>query len=140
MPPSRSATDSVRSRALISSDLPFLADWYAISLRWSCLLGFQVATSLAAIHVTGTGIVLLAAALINLVMSLLAILNKRLYNHRLVNLAIDFGICGAMYYLTGGLAGPLNWAGLLPLFTASIVYTYARGLDERGIAVGSVYE
>ena len=137
------ASQPVKSRAIISSDLPFLADWYVISLRWSCLLGFQVVTSLAAIHVTGTGIVLLAAAVINLLMSLLAILNKRLYNHRLINLAIDLAICGAMYNLTGGLAGPLNWAGLLPLFTASIYFELTGSLAAAVLVTalmdGSIY-
>lgn len=128
MPPTRNASEPVKSRAIISSDLPFLADWYVISLRWACLLGFQVVTSLASIQVTSISIVLLAAAMINLFMSLLAILNKRLYNHRLIAIAIDLATCGAIYYLTGGLAGPLNWAGLLPLFTASIYYELSGGL------------
>ncbi|MGD0005472.1 MAG: GAF domain-containing sensor histidine kinase [Anaerolineaceae bacterium] len=128
MEPVKNASGPVKARAIISSDLPFLADWYVISLRWTCLLGFQVVTALNGIHVTGIGIVLVAAAVINLVMSLLAILNKRLYNHRLIAIAIDLATCGAMYSLTGGLAGPLNWAGLLPLFTASIYYELSGGL------------
>ena len=128
MQPERSASRPVKSRAFISSDLPFLADWIAISLRWSCLLGFQVATSLAGMHLAGIGLVLVAAAVINLVMSLLAILNKRLIYHRPINLAIDLCICGAIYFLTGGLSGPLTWAGLLPLFTASIYYELTGSL------------
>jgi signal transduction histidine kinase len=121
--PPRSADEPLKSRAIISSDFPFLADWFVISLRWMCLLAIQVTTSLATtLHATGIGFVLLAAALINLFMSLLAILNKRLYNHRLINLVFDLATCGAMYFFTGGLAGPLNWAGLLPIFTASIYY------------------
>ncbi len=119
---SLSATTPVKSRAIITSDLPFLADWCAISLRWTCLLGFQVGISLAAPQASNISTVLLAAAVFNLFMSLLAILNKRLYAHQLINLAVDLVAYGAIYALTGGLEGPLSWAGLLPLLSASIYY------------------
>jgi signal transduction histidine kinase len=143
MQPARSARVPVKSRTIISSDLPYLADWIAISLRWSCLLGFQVVTSLTGIHLAVIGYVLLAAALLNLLMSLLAILNKRLIYHRPINLTIDLCTCGAMYYFTGGLAGPLNWAGLLPMFSASIYYELTGSLVTAVLAIilmeGSIY-
>ena len=143
MQPSRSASEPVKSRTIISSDLPYLADWIVISLRWSCLLGFQVATSLAGMHVSAIGYVLVAAAVVNLVMSLLAILNKRLIYHRPINLAMDLATCGAIYYLTGGVAGPLNWAGLLPLFSAAIYYELTGSLGVSVITMllmdGSIY-
>jgi signal transduction histidine kinase len=143
MQPSRSANKPVKSRTIISSDLPYLADWIAISLRWSCLLGFQVATSLSGMHVTGIGFVLVAAAVINLIMSLLAILNKRLVYHRPINLAFDLLTCATLYFLTGGLSGPLNWAGLLPLFTASIYYEMTGSLVAAALVIllmdGTIY-
>ena len=134
-PSLRSANQPVKSKAFISSDLPYLADWIVISLRWSCLVGFQVATSLSGMQAAGIGMVLVVAAVINLVMSLLAILNKRLIYHRPINLAIDLSICGAIYYLTGGLSGPLNWAGLLPLLSASIYYELAGSLVVSALVI-----
>ena len=111
-----------KSRTLVHSDLPFLADWFAISLRWSCLLGFTIALSLS--HTLGTmeGVILLGAAMWNLLMSLFAILNTRLTTHRIINTAIDLVTSIILFGMTGGLSGPLNWAGVLPLFTAAIYY------------------
>jgi signal transduction histidine kinase len=143
MQPSRSAKEPVKSRTIVSSDLPYLADWIVISLRWSCLLGFQVTTSLSGAHFDAIGFVLVGAAMLNLLMSLLAILNKRLVYHRPINLTIDLIVCGALYFFTGRLAGPLNWAGLLPIFTASIYYELTGSLVAAVIAIflmdGSIY-
>ena len=143
MRPALNANKLLKNRAIISSDLPFLADWITISLRWSCLVGFQIATSLAGMQGTGISIVLAAAAVVNLIMSLLAVLNKRLIYHRLINLAIDLGTCGTIYFLTGGLDGPLYWAGLLPLFTATTYYELSGSLVTSTLIIllmdGSIF-
>jgi signal transduction histidine kinase len=120
----KDARQAVKSRTIITSDLPFLADWFVISLRWLCLLGFTVTLSLSHTLNTLQGFLLLSVALWNLLMSLFAILNTRLTAHRIINTIIDLVISFLLFQMTGGLGGPLNWAGLLPLFTAAIYYEY----------------
>ncbi|MDP2990299.1 MAG: hypothetical protein Q8O57_07020, partial [Kiritimatiellota bacterium] len=120
----KDAKQAVKSRTIITSDLPFLADWFVISLRWLCLLGFTVTLSLSHTLNTLQGFFLLSVALWNLLMSLFAILNTRLTAHRIINTTIDLVISFLLFQMTGGLGGPLNWAGLLPLFTAAIYYEY----------------
>jgi len=124
----KDAKQEVKSRTIVKSDLPFLADWFVISLRWSCLLGFTVALSLSPTLNTLQGISLLSLALWNLLMSLFAILNTRLTAHRIINTAIDLVISLLLFQMTGGLSGPLNWAGLLPLFTAAIYYEFTGSM------------
>jgi signal transduction histidine kinase len=124
----KDAKQEVKSRTIVKSDLPFLADWFVISLRWSCLLGFTVALSLSHTLNTLQGISLLSLALWNLLMSLFAILNTRLTAHRIINTAIDLVISLSLFQMTGGLSGPLNWAGLLPLFTTAIYYEFTGSM------------
>ncbi len=93
------------------ADSPFLADWFVISLRWLVLLGAAVrlaeggAATLALEGVFGIG------ALWNLFASVLAVLNRRLPNHRIIFVTGDLVLCMLLFVFSGGLAGRLWWIG-----------------------------
>ena len=91
---------------------PYIADWYAVSLRWLTLLGLIVSLALGD-TLTETPFWPLAALIVwNLAMTVFAGLNVRMTYHRHVSLAIDLLMIGAFFWLQGGLSGPALWAGL----------------------------
>lgn len=116
-----------------SSDSPFLADWFAISLRWLALLGMAVSLVLSNQFqplVIGT---LFFAAVWNVFVSFLAILNRRLPAHRLVNPLVDLVCAGLLFVGTNGICGPLGWTALLPLFSSAIYYEWKGSLISAAV-------
>jgi signal transduction histidine kinase len=105
-----------------SADFPFLADWFAISLRWLALFGMAAALAVSGGFEWLAGAVLLLEVLWNLFVTLNALQNQRLDAHRPINLAVDVAASLGLFLITGGLAGPLAWAGLLAVFSAGIYY------------------
>ncbi|HVN55857.1 MAG TPA: histidine kinase [Anaerolineaceae bacterium] len=105
-----------------TSDAPFLADWFAISLRWLSLLGLTLSLSLAGQFTLETGCVLLISTIWNVFVSILAILNKRLPAHRAINVSIDLAVAAGIFWFGGGLRGPVAWSGLFVLLPAGIYY------------------
>ncbi|MCI0521537.1 MAG: GAF domain-containing sensor histidine kinase [Chloroflexi bacterium] len=100
-------------------DSPFLVDWIAVSVRWLALLG--LALSLAAERPLDPSliIILLSAAVWNMLLTLLALLNRRLPLQRPLSLAGDVLVAALLFYFSmGGVA----WAGLLPLIPAALFY------------------
>jgi signal transduction histidine kinase len=104
------------------SEAPFLSDWFVISFRWLCLLGLAIAIILVSQMAVIPGLILLVMALWNIYVSLLAILNRRLSAHRIINMSIDMVGTLVLFGLTNGAQGPLVWVGLLVFSTAGIYY------------------
>ncbi len=115
-----------------SSDLPYLADWFAVSLRWLALLGLATGLALSGGMKLTTGAVLLFGALWNVSNTILAIQNRRIILHRPLNLLADVTIAMVLFQNNGGVLGNLPWSGVLPLFTATVYYGITGGL---GMAV-----
>jgi len=111
-----------------TSDAPFLADWFAISLRWLALLGISVSIALAGQLTFENGVILLGAVLWNAIASILAVLNRRLPAHRFINVTLDMAAAGGLFWYAGGILGPISWVGLLALFSASIYYEWKGSL------------
>jgi signal transduction histidine kinase len=104
------------------AEYPFLADWFAISLRWLALLG--VANSLIAARsfdwvVIG---VVLFLVLWNIFNTILAMLNIRLPFHRQINVTVDIIANLSLFFLSGGLNGVLVWCGLISIFSTAIYF------------------
>ena len=110
------------------SEHPYLADWFAVSLRWLVLLGITSSLFFAQSLNHNLGIVLLASTLWNIFISILVIFNRRFSSHRLLNLLIDITAASAFFFFSGGLSGPLAWSGLLALFSAGIYYGWLGGI------------
>ena len=103
-------------------DSPYMADWFAISLRWIILVGFVVSLGLGdklEIAVSWPLGLLIAW---NLFMTALAGMNIRVAYHRLFSTLVDITLAGLFYWAQGGLRGPAVWAGILPILTGSIFF------------------
>lgn len=110
------------------SDYPYLADWFAISLRWLALLGIIAALAFAGAIQLRLAAVVLVSIVWNTYSSILAVLNRRLNQQRILNVWIDSLISISLFFLSDGLAGPLAWANLLALFSAAIYYEWRGSL------------
>lgn len=110
------------------AEVPYLADWFVISFRWFSLLGITIAFNTSGNLNWLVWAVLIFAAVWNVVMSVLAMTNFRLPNHRLLNITIDLTISLLLFKLVGGLYGSLTWCGILAILTASIYYEWKGSL------------
>ncbi|MCA2000721.1 MAG: GAF domain-containing sensor histidine kinase [Chloroflexi bacterium] len=124
-------------------DTPYMADWFAISLRWVVLVGLIVSLGLGGKLELSTSWPLGLLIAWNLVMTSFAAMNSRIPYHRLVGLTADLLLAGAFFEAQGGARGPASWAGLLPILTASIYFELAGALISSllfgGLVVFSGY-
>jgi signal transduction histidine kinase len=110
------------------SDSPYLADWFAVSLRWLSLLGMLAGLAMVGPIQTPNEIMILVGAVWNISITILATMNRRLPLHRLLNLLADITICLFFFHINGGFFGLLPWSCVLPLFTAAIYYETRGGV------------
>jgi signal transduction histidine kinase len=119
-----------------NSDSPFLADLFAISLRWLALFGLTISLGSSGRLALGANgsliplplIILSLPALWNGFVSALAIFNRRLPFHRQINVSLDILFSLVLFIAAGGLASGVFWVALLPLFSAAIYYEAAGAL------------
>lgn len=110
------------------AEFPYLADWFAISLRWFSLLGITVALATVSLLRWHIVFLLVFLAIWNVSMSILAMLNRRLPFHRIIDIAVD-GVTAFLFFtITGGIASPISWISLLPLLSAAIYYEWRGSL------------
>ena len=105
-----------------TSDSPFIADWFIVSLRWLVILGLIVSLSLGGQLLVLPNTILIGLAGWNIVLTLLAGLNFRMGRHREINLGVDLLAAGLYFIWAGGFASPAFWIILLPLITGSIYF------------------
>lgn len=103
-------------------ETPYMADWFAISLRWIMLVGLVVSLGLGQKLTVTVSWPLGVMVIWNLVMTSFASLNMRMSEHRRISVLIDLLISGFFFWEQGGLDGPAFWAGLLPILTSSIYF------------------
>ncbi len=109
-------------------DTPYMADWFAISLRWIMLVGLTVSLGLGGKLELSTTWPLGIMVLWNLVMTVFASLNVRMKFHRRINISVDLLLAGAFFWGQGGLHGPALWTGLLPVLTGAIFFEFFGSL------------
>ena len=109
-------------------ETPYMADWFAISLRWVMLVGLIVSLGLGQKLDAGATWPLWIMIIWNLGMTALAGLNIRTQYHRRINIAVDLILTGAFFWVQGGIRGPAFWAGLLPILTGSIYFEFVGAL------------
>lgn len=109
-------------------DTPYVADWYAVSLRWLTLLGMIVSLSLGGQLLNIPVWPLGGLVLWNMIMTMFAGLNRRMTYHRQISLVIDLFMTGALFLSQGGMYGPVLWAGVLPILIGAIYFEYLGAL------------
>jgi len=115
-------------------DTPYIADWYAVSLRWLTLLGMVASLATGGMLLSEAPVwPLIGLVIWNLAMTVFAGLNLRFSYHRHISLAIDFLMAGAFFWLQGGLSGPAYWAGLLPILMGAIYFELVGALVVAGL-------
>lgn len=101
---------------------PYIADWFAISLRWLALLGLTISLAEGNQLHMPRNLLLVVLGVWNLVLTFIAGTNRRLNFHRQISLAIDLLAGGFFFWLQGGLGGPAYWVGVIPILTAAIYF------------------
>jgi len=114
-------------------ETPYAADWFAISLRWAVVLGLIVSLALGGSLISTLAWPLALMSGWNLVMTILASLNKRLAFHRYINLSIDILLSAVFFWIQGGLSGPASWVGLMPILTGAVYFELAGALTAAGL-------
>ena len=124
-------------------ETPYVADWFAISLRWAAMLGCVVSLALSGAWTWSFFLPIGLMAIWNMGMTVLASLNTRVNYHRQISLAVDVVLSGAFFWVQGGLAGPVAWSGLLPVLTGAVYFEYWGALISAGLfavlSVASAY-
>jgi signal transduction histidine kinase len=101
---------------------PYVADWYAVSLRWLTILGMVVSLAMGGMLFDIAVWPLGGLVLWNMTMTMLAGLSLRMAYHRQISLSIDLLMTGVFFWTQGGMNGPVVWAGLLPILTGAIYF------------------
>lgn len=124
-------------------DSPYVADWFAISLRWITLVGLLVSLALGGGLDVGVAWPIILLLLWNVAMTFFAATNARLTFHRQIGLGVDVLFTATFFFLQGGLAGPAAWAAILPILTASVYFEFWGALGVSilfaAIQFGSVW-
>jgi signal transduction histidine kinase len=115
-----------------ASDSPYVVDWFVVSLRWLTLLGLVFALSTSNRLLAAPSLILIGLAAWNLILSLLAGLNRRLAWHRQFSLGIDLALAAAYFTLGGGYESPAFWIIFLPEMTAALYF------EVRGALIAAV--
>lgn len=101
---------------------PYVADWFAASLRWLMLAVIGVLLAVRGIA-NAELLVLLLMLVWNIALSLMAGLGLRLERyHRQVVMAFDFILAALLFLAQGGLPNATNWESLIPIGVAAIYF------------------
>ena len=101
-------------------DSPYIADWFAISLRWMTLFALTIALSKDRELISLLPLFLLTLG--NLAWSVMAGLNIRLNYHRQLAIIVDIIFAILIFLLEKGLTGAVSWVGILPILSGAIYF------------------
>jgi signal transduction histidine kinase len=118
-----------------SSDSPYIADWFVISLRWLILLGAILSLALMGRILALSNVILIALVGWNMVLTVLAGLGRRLAYQREISLGIDSLIVALYFVLAGGFASPASWIFILPVLTGALYFDLAGAFISAALMV-----
>lgn len=104
-------------------ETPYVADWFAASMRWivlvSLIISFSLRGQLEAVPFAPLALMLLW----NIAMSILAGMSIRIKRyHRQVVLGMDLLLAAIFFWAQGGLSGPADWVSAMPIFTGAVYF------------------
>ena len=104
-------------------ETPYIADWFAASLRWIVLGSLVIALALLNQLDTIPFWPLTFIFIWNSIMSLLAVFSVRAgYFHRQVVLTIDVLLAAAFFWLQSRVGSTPSWVGLIPILTGAVYF------------------
>ncbi|MEW6085647.1 MAG: histidine kinase [Chloroflexota bacterium] len=113
-------------------ETPYVADWFAVSLRWIVLVGIIISLALRG-QVNAVSLTVPALMLLwNGVMSILAGLSIRIRYHRYIALGVDFALAAVFFWLQGGLVSASAWIALYPILTGAVYFEAWGALATGG--------
>ena len=103
-------------------EAPYVADWFASSLRWLVLVCLGIWLSLRGLE-NATLLVLALMLVWNVAMSMMAGIGLRLARfHRQIVLGVDFLLALLLFFSQGGLVNATFWEALIPIGVAAIYF------------------
>ncbi len=113
-------------------ETPYVADWFAVSIRWIVLVGIIISLGLRG-QVNAVSLTVPALMLLwNAVLSILAGLSIRVRYHRQIALAVDFTLAAVFFWMQGGLASASAWIALYPILTGAVYFEAWGALATGG--------
>jgi len=104
-------------------ETPYVADWFAASLRWMVLVGVVIALSLRNQLDALPFWPLTFIFIWNTIMSMLAVFSIRArVFHRQIVLTIDVLLAAAFFWLQTRLGSTPSWVGLIPILTGAVYF------------------
>jgi signal transduction histidine kinase len=104
-------------------ETPYIADWFATTVRWIVLVGLVISLSVGGQLNTVPLWLLTIMFIWNIAMSVMAGLSLRLRTyHRQIILGVDFLLAAIFFLLKGGLAGSSIWVGILPVLLGAVYF------------------
>src|SRR5690349_15090243 len=104
-------------------ETPYIADWFAASLRWIMLATLVVALAFTNQLDTVPFWPLTAIFIWNTIMSMLAVFSVRArFFHRQIVLIIDILLAGAFFWLQSRVGSTPSWVGLIPILTGAVYF------------------
>jgi len=116
-----------------TSDSPFVADWYVVSLRWLAMLGLSVSLAVGGKLLSLAGLILALLILWNVALTLLAGLNRRMKRHRQYGAAVDLIAAILFFVAQGGFFGPAWWVVILPILSSTLYFEWRGALVSAGL-------
>ncbi len=103
-------------------ETPYLADWFATSVRWLVLVGLSILLTSRGLTNAPFGVLILML-LWNIAMSVMAGLSMRLPRfHRQIVLGVDFVLALLLFLAQGGLASATLWVALIPIGVGALYF------------------
>jgi signal transduction histidine kinase len=116
-----------------ASQPPYSIEWFAVSLRWLFLLGITASVALNGSLLSQETILLIALVAWNILLTLLAGINRRMSFHRQICLAVDVLIAAAYFIWSGGFNHPAFWLIYMPVLTAGLSMGLTGALVSAGL-------
>jgi signal transduction histidine kinase len=108
--------------AMLNIESSLLVDRFSISLRWLTLFGLSIFLITQESSSMLLQITFLLFALWNISLTIATFLNQQLTALRVVIVIIDLVVANSVFFFSGVLEGSMGWAGLLPLFSATLYF------------------
>ncbi len=110
---------------------PYIADWFAISLRWLAIFALTInvdkENGFLAIFL------LTLLALWNLGLSVMGGLNIRLSYHRQISVFVDILFSLILFWTQGGLGGVFYWIAFLPILSGAVYFEVLGSMISASI-------